>query len=133
MKKLYFGMVILLLTACEAPDKTDGLLTVRSEEKIGSDPGTVASDSLAPFHQVCMLGDSLSHPGVPVATMEKSDFLKEGKLIIVDGKRMPEGYRADDLSREKIASLTVLKGEAAEKLYGKSAAAGVLLIQTCKK
>lgn len=70
---------------------------------------------------------------VPVVPMEKSDFLKGKELIIVNGKKMPEGYDLNRLSPEEIESITVLKGEVAEKLYGKPAASGVLLIQTYKK
>ena len=63
-----------------------------------------------------------------------SDADGDGKdpLIIVDGKEV-KNKKVKDLDPDTIASINVLKGEAAEKKYGKKAKNGVIEITTKKK
>lgn len=51
-------------------------------------------------------------------------------LVIVDGKEMPAGFDVKSIKQERIVSCTVLKGEAAHKIYGEKGRNGVVVVET---
>ena len=56
---------------------------------------------------------------------------EEGPLYVIDGK-VASAKKVKKLSPSKIATINVLKGEAADKKYGAKAANGVVEITTKK-
>ena len=58
------------------------------------------------------------------------DFLPAQPLFILNGNRMPEGWKLDSIPPDSIASVAVLKNESAVALYGKAGANGVVQIRT---
>lgn len=62
-----------------------------------------------------------------------NDGTTQGPLILVDGVRTTEISLRTSLPKESIASIEVLKGEAATNEYGEEGAAGVIRIYTKKE
>lgn len=62
-------------------------------------------------------------------------FIKEGdepSLVIIDGKEM-ENFNMEDLNKEDIETIEILKGDKAVDEYGEKAKNGVMIIKTKKK
>ncbi len=79
---------------------------------------------------------SVPNPLITIATAadEKNSLsgTNENTLYFIDDKEVSK-EKLDELSPKNIESISVLKGEAATKLYGKKAKDGVVLITTKKK
>lgn len=71
---------------------------------------------------------------VIVIDSKESSSAHQNPLIILDGKTLPAGTRADRIEErvkpDQIASIEVIKGDAAIKVYGKAGENGVINIHT---
>jgi TonB-dependent SusC/RagA subfamily outer membrane receptor len=56
-----------------------------------------------------------------------------GPLVVLDGRPMRTGYDPRSLSRDDIESIEIVKGAAAERLYGAEGRHGVIVITTRKR
>lgn len=56
-----------------------------------------------------------------------------GPLVVLDGRPMRAGYDPRSLSRDDIESIEIVKGAAAERLYGAEGRHGVIVITTRKR
>jgi outer membrane receptor for ferrienterochelin and colicin len=53
-----------------------------------------------------------------------------GALVFVDGKRLPDGTKLDQLDPKRITRIEIVKGRAAVGVYGEEGRAGVICIFT---
>ena len=74
------------------------------------------------------------------ATLDRvRDFRGEGSsmpggpLVVLDGRPMRAGYDPRSLSRDDIESIEIVKGAAAERLYGAEGRQGVIVITTRRR
>ena len=93
------------------------------EKKYGKVPATKTTTVLVTTDA------SKDGPGNPYVGGAGKIQITPGILIIVDDKEMPAGFDINSIKPEQIATINVLKGESAEKLYGEKGKNGVLQIR----
>jgi TonB-dependent SusC/RagA subfamily outer membrane receptor len=102
---------------------------------VSSAPGTSAPGTSAPLtdtvpKKTVQKNTDASRKVPTVPAMVNLTAVGGHPLYILNSQRMPEGWKFDSIPADSIASVAVLKDEAAVALYGKAGANGVVQITT---
>ncbi|MGK0291614.1 MAG: bla regulator protein BlaR1, partial [bacterium] len=116
-----------LVTRIFHQDSTTPLRTIRTSYKTPKQNG-ILSRSLIPLRGVRTGYRIPKQSGIMFRSISDEDSSKQ-PLIILDGEKITRA-QMDQISPNKIASISVLKDDSAIKLYGEEAKNGVILIDT---